>query len=120
MKTKQFQSEFHASIPVNIIGKDDYRYDVLKVVFNQYGFGFMLPNDNLIVIDGEAGLSKAELKWVEAHEVAHYILRHSQTNPNDEIEADTLAYKLLIGNGYHKAAQLVKNKFKERHGIEFK
>lgn len=120
MKTKQFISEFHASIPVNIIAKDDYRYDVLKVVFNQYGFGFMLPTDNLIVIDGEVGLNKNELKWVEAHEVAHYILGHTKVNPNDEIEADTLAYKLLIGNGYNKAAQLVKDKFKERHGVEFK
>ena len=116
MKTKQFQSEFYASIPVNIIGKDDYRYDVLKVVFNHYGFGFMLPNDNLIVIDGEAGLNKHELKWVEAHEVAHYVLGHSQVNPNDEYEADLLAYKMLINNGYHKAAQLVKDKSIERHG----
>jgi hypothetical protein len=26
---------------------------------------------------------------------------------------------MLIKNGYHKAAKLVEDKFKERHGIEF-
>jgi hypothetical protein len=27
---------------------------------------------------------------------------------------------MLIKNGYHTAAKLVEDKFKERHGIEFK
>lgn len=117
--SKTFFSEFKSDIPVAIINKNDYRYDVLKNVFNQYGFGFMLPFDNLIVIDGEAGLNKNELKWVEAHEVAHYLLGHSKVNPNDEIEADTLAYNMLNERGYTKSAKMVKDTFLERHGIDF-
>jgi Zn-dependent peptidase ImmA (M78 family) len=59
-------------------------------------------------------------KWIEAHEVAHIILGHKQQkNPNDEIEADRLAYKLLDDKGYLQSKQLIKDKFIERHGIDF-
>jgi hypothetical protein len=120
MKTKQFRSEFDNDVLVNIIGKDDFRYEVVKPIFEQFGFGFMVPTDYVVLIDGEQKLSKDVLKWIEAHEVAHFKLGHSEEkNENDEREADTLAYKLLIGNGYHKAAQLLKDKFIERHGIHF-
>ena len=119
MKAKQFRSEFDNDVLVNIIDKDDFRYDVVKPIFEQFGFGFMVPTDFVVLIDGEQKLSKDVLKWIEAHEVAHIILGHKpEKNSKDEIEADTLAYKLLVGNGYHKAAQLVKDKFLERHGVE--
>ena len=121
MKTKQFKSEFNKDIVVSIIGKDDALYDLLKPLFNEYGYGFVAPNQKLVFIDGGKRLSKNTIKWIEAHEVAHIILGHKrEKDSKDEIEADTLAHKLLIGNGYYKAAQLVKDKFAERHGIEFK
>ena len=121
MKTKTYFSEFRSDIAIAILRKDDYRYDVIKPIFDECGFGFTETSSACVFIDGEVKLNKDELKWVEAHEVAHILLKHTKDrNPNDEIEADTLAYKLLIGNGYHKAAQLCKDKFKERHGIEFK
>jgi Zn-dependent peptidase ImmA (M78 family) len=120
MKTKQFKSEFNKDIVVSIIGKDDALYDLLKPLFNEYGYGFVAPNQMLVFIDGGKKFSRNTLKWIEAHEIAHIILGHKkEKDSNDEIEADTLAHKLLVGNGYHKAAQLVKDKFKERHGIEF-
>ena len=121
MKTKQFRSEFDNDVLVNIISKDDFRYDVVKPIFEQFGFGFMVPTDYVVLIDGEEKLSKDVLKWIEAHEVAHFKLGHSEEkNENDEREADTLARLMLIKNGYHKAAKLVEDTFKERHGIEFK
>jgi hypothetical protein len=121
MKTKQFKSEFNKDIVVSIIGKDDALYILLKPIFETYGFGFMMPGKDIIFIDGSLGLNKHILKLVEAHEVAHFILGHSEAhNPKDEIDADRLAYEMLDGKGYYKAAQLVKDKFKERHGIEFK
>ena len=119
MKTKQFVSEFDNNISVAIIGKNDYRYGVLKTAFDKFGFGFMIPNENVVFINGTLGLNKHILKWIEAHEIAHFMCGHSQVNPNDEIEADRLAYLLLDGKGYDKAARMVKDKFKERHGIEF-
>ena len=115
---KLYNSEWNDSIVVAVIDEGDYQYQTLAPLFNEYGYGFVLPEQKLIFIDGSYDV--VHQKWIEAHEVAHIILGHKQQkNPNDEIEADTLAHKLLVGNGYHKAAQLVKNKFKERHGIEF-
>jgi hypothetical protein len=72
MKTKQFRSEFDNDVLVNIIGKDDFRYEVVKPIFEQFGFGFMVPTDFVVLIDGEQKLSKDVLKWIEAHEVAHF------------------------------------------------
>jgi len=120
MKTRQFKSEFDSKLEVAVMGKDDFRYDIMKPMFREYGFGFIIPTFNLIVIDGELKLGKDVHKFIEAHEVAHYMLGHNEThNPNDEIEADRLAYKMLDGKGYKKSAQLVIDKFEERHGIKF-
>jgi hypothetical protein len=120
MKTRQFKSEFDSTLEVVIMGKDDFRYDIMKPMFEEYGFGFIIPAFNLIVINGELKLGKVIHKVIEAHEVAHYILGHSKShNPNDEIEADSLAYLMLDGKGYKKSAELIVEKFEERHGIKF-
>ena len=119
--SRVYNSEFYDSVVIAILDSCDYQYQTLAPLFNEYGYGFVAPNQMLVFIDGGKKFSRNTLKWIEAHEVAHIILGHKkEKDANDEIEADTLAYKLLVGNGYHKAAQLVKNKFKERHGIEFK
>lgn len=116
MKTKTYFSEFRSDIAVAILGKDDYRYDVLKPIFDECGFGFTETSSACVFIDGEVKLTKDELKWVEAHEVAHILLKHKKDrNPNDEIAADMFAIILLLDKGYSKAAQLVKDKFEERH-----
>jgi hypothetical protein len=121
MKTKTYFSEFRSDIAVAILGKDDYQYDVLKPLFDICGFGFAETSSGCVFIDGEVKLSKDELRWVEAHEVAHILLKHKkERNDLDEIEADTKAISLLTERGYTKAAQLVKDKFKERHKVEFK
>ena len=120
MKIRQFISEFDSNLQVIIMGKSDFRYDTMKPMFTEFGFGFIIPAFNLIVIDGEQKLGKDVHKFIEAHEVAHYILGHSaEHNASDEIEADRLAYKLLSDKGYTKSLQLVIEKFEERHGIKF-
>ena len=119
--SKVYNSEFYDSVVIAVLDSGDYQYQTLVPLFNEYGYGFVAPNQKLVFIDGGKQFSRNTLKWIEAHEVAHIILGHKkEKDANDEIEADTLAHKLLVGNGYHKAAQLVKDKFKERHGIEFK
>jgi len=116
MKTKTYFSEFRSDIAVAVLGKDDYRYDVLKPIFDECGFGFAETSSGCVFIDGEVKLTKDELKWVEAHEVAHILLKHTKDrNPNDEIAADMFAVILLLDKGYNKAAQLVIDKFEERH-----
>ena len=118
--SKVYNSEFYDSVVIAIVDNGDYQYQTLAPLFNEYGYGFVAPNQNLVFIDGGKGLSKNILKWIEAHEVAHIILGHKkEKDSKDEIEADRLAHKLLVENGYYKASQLVKDKFRERHGIEF-
>jgi hypothetical protein len=116
MKTKTFFSEFRSDIAVAILSKEDYRYEVMKPLFEQCGFGFAETSSGCVFIDGEVKLSKDELRWVEAHEVAHILLKHTKDrNDGDEVAADMFAIILLLDKGYKKAAQLVESKFEERH-----
>jgi len=120
MKTRQFKSEFDSNLQVVVLGKEDFRYEIMKPLFNEYGFGFIIPGLSLVMIDGEQQLGKSVEKFIEAHEVAHIMLNHSESkNPTDEIHADVVAWDLLTKNGYSKSADLVVEKFEERHGIKF-
>ncbi len=120
--SKTFFSEFsnveNKDIPVGIIDKDDYRYEILKPLFEQYGPGFTDTRIGGVFIDGEAGLSKDELKWIEAHEVAHIRLKHQMRDRNseDEWEADLFAKLYLLKGGYKGAAKLISKHSLERHG----
>ncbi len=120
MKTRQFKSEFNSNLQVVIMGKSDFRYEIMKPLFSEYGFGFIIPGLSLVMIDGEQRLGKSVEKFIEAHEVAHIMLNHSESkNPTDEIHADMIAWDLLTKNRYSKSAELVVEKFEERHGIKF-
>lgn len=98
------------------------KYKELKPLFDEYGYGFMVPNRDLIVIDGDVILEYGSdvLKFVEAHEVSHIILGHDgPRNKKDEIEADLGAYILLKKyNKLESLSHLISN-FKDRHGIAF-
>jgi len=116
---KLYNSEWDKNIVVAVIDEGDYQYQTMAPLFNEYGYGFVLPEQKLIFIDGSYDV--VHQKWIEAHEVAHIILGHKQQkNPNDEIEADRLAYHLLDGKGYLQSKQLLVDVFEERHGIQFK
>jgi hypothetical protein len=114
--SKTYFSEFKSDVAVAILTKDDYRYEVMKPLFEMCGFGFAETSSGCVFIDGEVKLTKDELKWVEAHELAHIMLKHTKDrNEGDEIAADMFAIILLKDKGYSKAAQLVEDKFLERH-----
>ena len=84
---KLYNSEWDTNIVVAVIDEGDYQYQTMAPLFNEYGYGFVLPEQKLIFIDGSYDV--VHQKWIEAHEVAHIILGHKQQkNPNDEIEAD--------------------------------
>jgi len=118
MKTKTYFSEFRSDIAVAILRKGDYRYEVMKPLFEMYGFGFAETSSGCIFIDGEAGLTEDELKVVEAHEVAHIRLKHKmgERNRSQEVDADLFARVYLLAHGYHKAANLITNHSMRRHG----
>lgn len=120
----EYNSEFLNDVMVVVVFNDDPLYSQVKVFFEQYGFGFMAPGQNLMIIDGEILVgepdSKDILKFIEAHEVTHIILGHDgPRNEKDEIEADLGAYLLLKDKGHDKPIELLLNHFQERHGVEF-
>lgn len=120
--SRTFFSEFangqNKDIAVGIITKDDSRYEFLKPLFEEYGYGFTDTKIGCVFIDGEAGLSEAELKWVEAHEVAHINLKHKtgERDADDEYTADLHAKLYLWKHGYKEAAGLIDKHLNERHG----
>jgi len=120
----EYQSEFLNDVTVVVVFNDDPLYSQVKGFFEQYGFGFMVPGENLMIIDGEILVGKSDakdiLKFIEAHEVAHILLNHNgPRNEKDEIDADLKALTLLIEKGYDKSIKLLLDHFQERHGVEF-
>jgi Zn-dependent peptidase ImmA (M78 family) len=118
-----WQSHFIDEINIFLIFKENENYDILDKLFDQYGYGFYSPNDKMIIIDGELfvgddALSKEDLRFIEAHEVAHLILNHNgPRNDEDEIEADLGAYILLKRAGF--STDRLMDEFEERHGKPF-
>ena len=127
MKTEsqlEYRSEFLNDVTVVVVFNDDPLYSQVKGFFEEYGFGFMVPGQNLMIIDGEILIGEPDakdiLKFIEAHEVAHILLKHDgPRNEKDEIDADMMALNLLIGKGYDKSIKILLDKFEERHGVEF-
>ena len=120
----EYRSEFLNDVTVVVVFNDDPLYPQVKPFFDQYGFGFMAPGKNLMIIDGEILVGESDtkdiLKFIEAHEVTHIILGHDgPRNKMDEIEADLGAYLLLQDKDYNKPIEILLKHFKERHGIEF-
>jgi hypothetical protein len=120
----EYLSEFLTDVTVVVVFNDDPLYSQVKVFFEQYGFGFMVPGQNLMIIDGEILVGEPDakdiLKFIEAHEVTHILLGHDgPRNDQDEIDADLGAYILLQDKGYNKSIELLVNNFMERHGIDF-
>ena len=122
-ETLTFTSEFLPEVTIAIVLSDNPNYENLKPLFDEYGYGFMIPNKDLIVIDGEQFINNFNadvLKFIEAHEIAHIILGHDgPRNDGEELEADLGAYILLKQkNRTGSIKELLKN-FKTRHGIKF-
>ena len=120
----EYRSEFLNDVSVVVVFNDDPLYSQVKGFFDEYGFGFMVPGQNLMIIDGEILVGEPDakdiLKFIEAHEVAHILLKHDgPRNERDEIDADMMALNLLIAKGYDKSIKILLDKFQERHGVEF-
>jgi hypothetical protein len=118
-----YNSEFLPEITVAVVFGDNPQYEQLLPMFNEYGYGFMVPNKNLIVIDGENILDNFNvdvLKFIEAHEISHVILGHDGPRSNEEeLDADLGAYLLLKEKGYTNSIKSLLKNFKQRHHIKF-
>jgi hypothetical protein len=115
---KIFESEFRKGVVVAVVDSGDYQYQQLAPLFNDYGYGFVAPDQKLIFIDGE--LPSDVQKIVEAHEVGHIVMGHNgDKKPNDEVEADSWAILYLRKAGYSKEADRLTIEFKKRHGFSY-
>ena len=118
-----YDSEFLPGVTIVVIFSDNPQYEQLVPMFEEYGYGFMIPNKNLILIDGEEILSNYSddlLKFIEAHEIAHVLLNHNGPRNNDEeLDADLGAYILLKQKDKIGAIKTLLKHFKDRHGVKF-
>jgi hypothetical protein len=118
-----YNSEFLPEVTIAVVFGDNPQYEQLLPMFEEYGYGFMVPNKNLVIIDGENILDNFNvdvLKFIEAHEISHVILGHDGPRiSEDELDADLGAYILLKEKGYTNSIKSLLKNFKERHGIKF-
>jgi hypothetical protein len=118
-----YYSEFLPSDQIAVVFEENPQYEDLREYFNDYGYGFMVPGNNLVIIDGEQlvnGLGPEVLKFIEAHEISHIIMGHDgPRSEDDEIDADLGAYILLKKSGKTDSIKTLLKQFKNRHGIKF-
>lgn len=114
-------SYFDPTVKVITIHPSDPDYkSTYKPIFQKIGFGCYIPQLESILIDaGSPVYGDVDMElWIEAHEIGHHRLGHKGATrlETEEIEADLYAYNLLKGT---TAADLIIEKFPERHGIPF-
>ena len=94
-----YDSEFLPGVQIAVVTDEDTQYEQLKPFFDEFGYGFMVPGKNLVIIDGEQFINNFGadvLKFIEAHEISHVIMGHDGPRSEDEeIDADLGAYILL-------------------------
>ena len=119
----EYRSEFLPEVTIVVVFEEDPKYKELVPYFDEYGYGFMVPGKNLVIVDGEElmnGDDNSILKFIEAHEISHVLLGHDgPRNEREELEADLGAYVLLKHSGYDKPLKLLLKHFEGRHGMEF-
>jgi hypothetical protein len=118
-----YSSEFLPNVSIAVVFEEDPQYEDLRQFFQDYGYGFMVPGKNLVIVDGEQltnGLGPEVLKFIEAHEISHIIMGHDgPRSEDDEIDADLGAYILLSKSGKTDSIKTLLKQFKNRHGIKF-
>ena len=118
-----YNSEFLPSVQIAVVFEENPQYDDLRQFFQDYGYGFMVPGKNLVIIDGEqlvSGRGSEVLKFIEAHEISHIIMGHDgPRSEDDEIDADLGAYILLSQSGKTESIKTLLKQFKNRHGVKF-
>ena len=115
-----WKSQIDFDYIIIVIFKEHYNYDEIKKLM---GDNIAVTHqEKRIFIDGEklGDLNKDKIIFIEAHEIAHHYLGHQlKPIPEQEKEADYLAYLLLNKLNNKKASDLVINYFYSRHGEDF-
>ena len=121
-----YKSKFEPNVTVFLLFKENEMYDEIKPLFDIYGYGFASASDNLVFLDGEVVTSGEQvdedvLRFIEAHEVSHILLGHTnERNDDDEMDADLGAYVLLKKSNFPESIEILEDNFESRHGVKFK
>ena len=49
-----YSSEFLPNVSIAVVFEEDPQYEDLRQFFQDYGYGFMVPGKNLVIVDGGA------------------------------------------------------------------
>jgi len=90
------------------------KYDQMESLFKQHGYAF-LPADGTktFYVDGQAieKLSKDQFYAIQAHEIAHFVLKHKgHYTVDQEREADVAGVVILNKLGYKEAAKVLQQR----------
>lgn len=123
MDNLTYNSEFLPEVTISVVFKEHPQYENLSPLFDKFGYGFMVPNKNMVIVDGEIfdeRFSSDVLKFIEAHEISHIILNHNgPRNEDEELDADLGAYLLLKSINRNDSIKILLKNFKNRHGVKF-
>jgi Zn-dependent peptidase ImmA (M78 family) len=118
-----YSSIFKPEIKILVIFKNNENYEDLTEIFNEYGYGFYVPDQELIIINGEIFLNSKDLtiddlRFIEAHEISHLLLNHNgPRSEKDEMDADIGAYILLTRHNI--PTERLVDEFEFRHNVKF-
>lgn len=118
-----WKSEIDPAWTVLVVFSDDELYDKLSQIFDSLGTAFADLTSKTIFIDGEQvksqNLGEDHLLAIEAHEIAHSVLLHGESNrgssqydERQEREADWFAIRLLDRIGHGKAAAILEDRYR--------
>lgn len=116
------KSKFDTSHTCIFLTDEDEKYADLKPAFKKHGLAF--KKDRFIFFDetelrNTGYFNKDYITFIEAHEIAHTVLKHRQTSRHVEAEADFLAVLLCKDENYTKSVKIGIREFKDRNGIAF-
>lgn len=114
-----YQHPFTADLQLVIVYPDDPIYETVKGHFERT-HAFLIHEDAMVVVDGDTvsqtWFTSDHLLVVAAHEMGHWLAGHSGASIDEEKEADWLGWRILLGRGETKAANLHVRMFRERYG----
>jgi hypothetical protein len=120
---KYRKSKFSSKFMVLFLEHSDDAYIKLKPMFKKHGIAFKHDTNIFIDIDNlkkQGWSSKDHILFIEAHEIAHYILKHTKSSAHIEAEADYGGITLCKQHNMNKAAKLGLQQFEPRNKISFK
>ena len=120
MKVKK--SKFDSSHMCIFVDSTSEKYEELLPTFKKHGLAFKQGKFIFFDVDNlKSGgyYTKNALTFIEAHEIAHSVLKHTKSSPLVEAEADFLAVLLCKDYGFESSAKFGISEFKSRNNIAF-